>query len=143
MNEVRQTTRESLLRKEYRKMFTLVDNQIKRLYPANRFNFQEDKNSESPRWEYPAKSPSSDEPSAKRIKIEEEPTTTEEIPTSKLCVICFEKERTHAFLHFGLSKQDVTSHFVACESCANSCRWADNGCPVCRSPCINVIKIIQ
>ena len=54
-----------------------------------------------------------------------------------------EKRKTHAFLHFGLSSNDMTSHFVACEDCAKTCRWADQGCPMCRQPCINIVRILK
>lgn len=54
-----------------------------------------------------------------------------------------ENRRTHAFLHVGLSGNDVTAHFVACQTCANSCYWAEKGCPCCRTPVVNVIRIVS
>jgi len=50
----------------------------------------------------------------------------------KLCVICFDGEKTHAFIPCG--------HFCVCENCAE--RLKDNGdCPVCRAKIVQVNKI--
>lgn len=58
------------------------------------------------------------------------------------CLICFDAPRTHAFLHFGLSETDSSMHYVACARCADKCKWATKGCPICRQPVVSVIKIV-
>jgi len=90
------------------------------------------------KWTYvpPLENDNNDvEPAAKIRKKE-----NEAIKMNELCCICMEVKKTHGFLHADLL--DTSSvHFVACETCANSCRWAETGCPVCRREVIAIIKI--
>jgi len=89
------------------------------------------------RWTYipPAERDmkSESEPESKKQKIELSP--------DEVCVICLEKKKTHAFLHANITK-DGSAHLGACEDCANTVRWAEIGCPLCRSEVIATIKIL-
>ena len=73
----------------------------------------------SRRWFFdPDRSYDDSEPPAKKVKTDEKSGETEpviepqleetEIPNSERCIICLEKRRTHAFLHYGLSDKVLT-----------------------------------
>jgi len=159
INHVRNEKRESSMRRNLFMFFSNVDKEIKKQYDEKKFDWPAVPTEIAPRWKYedPVNKPRessgaqkrpSDEienPTAKKMKTSDSPgtSTDEELSVDDACVICMEKPRTHAFLHYGLSSQDVSSHFVACEECANSCRWADQGCPCCRAPVINIIRVLK
>jgi len=158
INRQREEKRESVIRRNLHNFFTKMDDELKTLYEPNKFDWPVQKSTGiTNRWTF---TDSSDEPPAKKQKsdIVSEPDSIsspsissssssvpnkKELSDSDTCVICMERARTHAFLHYGLAGQDVTSHFVACRECANSCRWADQGCPCCRTPVINVIRVLK
>lgn len=150
INRLREEKRESIIRSNLHAFFTSMDSQLKALYPPNKFTWPDQKPTGlANRWKF--HDSASEEPPAKKQKSDRDessssvlpPPPSPELAEGDLCVICMEKARTHAFLHYGLADQDVTSHFVACQDCANSCRWADQGCPCCRKPCINVIRVLK
>ena len=74
------------------------------------------------------------EPSSKRQKID---------PENELCILCRENDRSHAFLHGSLESDDASAHLVACEQCALKWQWATKGCPYCRKPCVNILRILK
>lgn len=150
INHLRNERREDTMRRSLGTFFTQFDKNIKRLFDEKKFDFPAENPDESAplakRWKFedPVNKPEEETPPAKKQKIEKAATSKEEeLSIDDACVICMEKPRTHAFLHYGLSGQDVSSHFVACQECAHSCRWADQGCPCCRAPVINVIRVLK
>jgi hypothetical protein len=159
INHVRNEKRESSIRRNLFMFFSNVDKEIKKQYDEKNFDWPVVPTELAARWKYedPVNKPeeSSEAKKRSREEIENHPakkmktsdspgtSTDEELSIDDACVICMEKPRTHAFLHYGLSSQDVSSHFVACEKCANSCRWADQGCPCCRAPVINIIRVLK
>jgi len=74
------------------------------------------------------------EPSSKKLKLH---------PESDVCILCRENDRTHAFLHGSLESDDASAHLVACEQCALKWQWATKGCPFCRKPCVNILRIMK
>ena len=42
----------------------------------------------------------------------------------------------------GIHFKDGSAHLGACEKCANTVRWAEIGCPLCRCEVIATIKIL-
>lgn len=131
ININRQRNNENVRRKRLRDVFLKFDQTIKGQPEAE--NGSENKTGH---WIYPERTDqneSTEETETKKPRLEEDQT----------CVICMENRRTHAFLHLGLSGNDVTAHFVACQTCANSCYWAEKGCPCCRTPVVNVIRIVS
>ena len=74
------------------------------------------------------------EPQSKKIKLDGE---------SELCILCREHDRTHAFLHGSLESDDASAHLVACKQCALKWQWATKGCPFCRKPCVNILRILK
>lgn len=160
-NPARDAEREGAIRQSLYNSFNALDSRIKNYYPSNHFAWPTEKPSEHDRWNYTLNShkrtnstqqsdnvESDSNPNPiKRTKVDDTASVSGEeppsLPADETCVICLENRRTHAFLHSGLSAQDVTSHFVSCSDCANTCRWADTGCPICRLPCINVIRILK
>jgi len=141
--------REQYLRTRFKEMYKEIDNHIKTHFlHRNHSDRPHDPESTAhastsrKRDTFTLEEPESSSPTpAKKAKVEE--SDPEELSISDRCIICMEKRRTHAFLHFGLANSDMTSHFVACEDCAKSCRWADQGCPMCRQPCINVVRVLK
>ena len=59
------------------------------------------------------------------------------------CMICMDAKITHGFLHFGLANQNATLHYIACERCADTWMWATKGCPKCRQPVVNIVRVTQ
>ena len=51
------------------------------------------------------------------------------------CVVCLERERTHAFAPCG--------HQCCCAGCADGILASTKACPLCRAPCAMVIKIFK
>lgn len=141
LNGQRLQQREQILRQRLKDLYTEVDNHIgSKILNQNKSDRPQTPDALSSRKRNTFSFDGSENPTEnKRIKLEED----EEIPESDRCIICMEKRKTHAFLHFGLSSNDMTSHFVACEDCAKTCRWADQGCPMCRQPCINIVRILK
>ena len=139
LNHNSENQREKQSRKRLYSFYSNFDEEFKKLFHGTEMKFPEEPSHSSAtnRWEFNPTEETS-EPPAKRKKLDEPELSTEE-----RCVICLEKPRTHAFLHFGMSNQEVTSHFVACKDCANNCKWANKGCPSCRLPVMNIIKIIK
>jgi hypothetical protein len=74
------------------------------------------------------------EPRSKKLKLD---------PESDVCILCRENDRTHAFLHGSLESDDASAHLVACEQCAFKWQWATKGCPFCRKPCVNILRIMK
>jgi len=151
INRHRDQQRENALRRNLQRVYTLLDQQLRSLFAGEtglEIAPEEVKSGKRNRWAFGEED---EEPvPAKRAKTDESrdeagPSTnhSEELSEDERCIICLEARRTHAFLHFGLANQDLSSHFVACESCANTCRWADQGCPCCRRPVVNVIRILK
>jgi len=133
VNIDRQRNIENLRRKRLRTEFQKFDQAVTK--PGTAPENPQETDIDNCQWNYPAVSPNTDPSESDSKKARLEPDQT--------CVICMENRRTHAFLHTGLSQTDVTAHFVACQSCANSCYWAEKGCPCCRTPVINIIRIIK
>jgi hypothetical protein len=130
VNIARQKNNENLRRKRLRTAFQGLDEAVGKSETENT------NSGNTGHWHYPEENTTSEtscEPENKKVQLDPEQT----------CVICMENRRTHAFLHAGLSSADVTAHFVACQKCANSCYWAEKGCPCCRTPVINIIRIIK
>lgn len=67
----------------------------------------------------------------------------EEIPTGELCAICMTSKITHGFLHYGLSGTDPSIHFISCKECTKKWMWATKGCPKCRQPVVNIVRITR
>ena len=141
INHLRNERREATKRKNLATFFTSFDQNIKKLYNEKNFDWPADTPTASAelaeRWKF------EDAPPAKKQKTDPDPPKAEDLDVDDTCVICMERPRTHAFLHYGLAKQDVSSHFIACQECANTCRWADQGCPCCRAPVINIIRVLK
>lgn len=144
INENRQLRIENELRAQLRKRFEALDIDTKKRTRHDAASVQEVASTEPTRtghWEYPRADEAADEPAQKRAR--KDVKVDENLSDAELCIICMEKRRTHAFLHAGLAGHDVTAHFVTCESCTNSCYWAQNGCPCCRTPVVNVIRVLN
>lgn len=62
---------------------------------------------------------------------------------SDICIICMDEKITHGFLHCGLSSPDSSLHLIACKSCADKWMWATKGCPKCRQPVVNVVRVTR
>ena len=151
INRHRDQQRENALRRNLQRVYTQLDQQLRSLFAGEtglQIAPEEVKSGKRNRWAFGEED--DETVPAKRAKTDESrdeagPSTnhSEELSEDERCIICLEARRTHAFLHFGLANQDLSSHFVACESCANTCRWADQGCPCCRRPVVNVIRILK
>ena len=81
------------------------------------------------RWTYSESKKSENAAPGSLVKLEDK------------CVICRENPITHGFLHHGLAHEETSAHFISCGKCANQWMWATKGCPKCRKPVVNVIKL--
>lgn len=131
INIDRQRNNENVRRKRLRDVFTKFDKTIK-----SESGEETKREEKAGHWTYP-------EPNSQHESTSESDPKKPRLDEDQTCVICMENRRTHAFLHVGLSTNDVTAHFVACQTCANSCYWAEKGCPCCRTPVVNVIRIVN
>jgi hypothetical protein len=63
------------------------------------------------------------------------PTKSDDGGDDDLCVICWDRKRTHIFVPCG--------HFVVCEKCKRDPKLAHHMrlCPVCRTPASSIIKV--
>jgi len=121
--------KEDRVRKRIHNEFSKNDQQLEQTDP--RLKRQRIEDSEQNRWNY------STVTAENNVKNESEPIEEE----TELCNICMADVITHGFLHYGLSGQDPSMHLIACKSCANKWMWATKGCPKCRQPVINVVRV--
>lgn len=120
---------EDRVRKRLHEEFSKNDENLEQNDP--RLKRQKVDSSEKNRWNYSAAPTDTTNPNINKS----------EQPEAELCNICMNDVITHGFLHYGLSGQDPSMHFIACKTCANTWMWATKGCPKCRQPVINVVRV--